>query len=218
MTPPSFLSNDTFLLSPSWFPLTSPYHLSFLSLCAGHFPLSSFFVTLMPPFLFAPSRITTWEINLRITLSFTITWVIKTIITILFFSWIKHCIDILLGFFFSYVTSGSNLVPLCWSCVLVRRVYSNTDLCNDAQWNRLVSVQCLVLYGVLSAGTAPVCASARKKLHKVWREVWFTLLICVYWYVISSVTWRKGMMPPPQASQWLSLGTDLPWVETIEKC
>ncbi|CAH3194338.1 unnamed protein product, partial [Porites evermanni] len=71
----------------------------------------------------------------------------------------------------SYVTSGSNLVPLCWSCVLVRHVYSNTDLCNDAQWNRLVAVQCLVLHGVLSAGTAPVCASARKKLHKVWREV-----------------------------------------------
>jgi len=63
MTPPSFLSNDTFLLFPSWFPLTSPYHLSFFSLCAGHFPLSSFFITLMPPFLFAPSRITTWGIN-----------------------------------------------------------------------------------------------------------------------------------------------------------
>ena len=167
----------------------------------------------MPPFLFAPSRITTWGINLLITLSFTITWVIKTIITILFL----HCKDILLGFFFSYVTSGSNLVPLCWSCVLVRHVYNNTDLCNDAQWNRLVAVQCLVLYGVLSAGTAPVCASARKKLHKVWREVWFTLLICIYWYVISSErVWC--MMPPPQASQWLSLGTDLPWVETIEKC
>ena len=70
------------------------------------------------------------------------------------------------------MTSGSNLVLLCWSCVLARHVYTNTDLCNGAQWSRLVEVQCLALHGVLSAGTACVCQAARKKLHRVWREVW----------------------------------------------
>ena len=81
-------------------------------------------------------------------------------------------------FAYSYVTSGSNLVLLCWSCVLVRHVYSNTELCNGEQWKRMVAVQCLALHGVLSAGTACVCAAARKKLHRVWREVQFKLFVC----------------------------------------
>ncbi|KAJ7333816.1 eIF-2-alpha kinase activator GCN1 [Desmophyllum pertusum] len=71
----------------------------------------------------------------------------------------------------SQVISGSNLVLLCWSCVLARHVYNNTELCNDAQWVRLVEVQCLALHGVLSAGSACICEAARKKLHRVWREV-----------------------------------------------
>ena len=69
------------------------------------------------------------------------------------------------------MTSGSHLVLLSWSCELVRHVYSSVDLCSDAQWNRVVAVQCLALYGALSAGKACVCAAARKKLHRVWREV-----------------------------------------------
>ncbi|XP_029194337.2 eIF-2-alpha kinase activator GCN1-like [Acropora millepora] len=71
----------------------------------------------------------------------------------------------------SYVISGSNLVVLCWSCILVKQVYNGADLCTGAQWSRLVTVQCLALYGVLSAGKSCVCASARKKLHRVWNEV-----------------------------------------------
>ncbi|RMX46865.1 hypothetical protein pdam_00022068, partial [Pocillopora damicornis] len=71
----------------------------------------------------------------------------------------------------SYVNSGSNLVLLCWSCVLARHVYSKTELCKDAQWIRLVQVQCLALHGVLSAGTACVCEAGKKKLYRVWREV-----------------------------------------------
>ena len=77
----------------------------------------------------------------------------------------------------SYVNSGSNLVLLCWSCVLARHAYTNTELCNDAQWIRLVEVQCLTLHGVLSAGTTCVCQAARKKLHRVWKEVWCKLLL-----------------------------------------
>ena len=69
------------------------------------------------------------------------------------------------------MTSGSHLVLLSWSCELVRHVYSSVHLCSDAQWNRVVAVQCLALYGALSAGKACVCAAARKKLHRVWREV-----------------------------------------------
>lgn len=80
----------------------------------------------------------------------------------------------------SYVNSGSNLVLLCWSCVLARHAYTNTELCNDAQWIRLVEVQCLALHGVLSAGTACICQAARKKLHRVWKEVWHKLLLLYY--------------------------------------
>ena len=80
--------------------------------------------------------------------------------------------------FCSYVNSGSNLVLLCWSCVLARHVYSKTELCKDAQWIRLVQVQCLALHGVLSAGTACVCEAGKKKLYRVWREVQYWKLAC----------------------------------------
>ena len=79
--------------------------------------------------------------------------------------------NVMCSFACSYVSSGSHLVLLSWSCELVRHVYSNTDLCSDAQWSRVVAVQCLALHGVLSAGKPCVCAAARKKLHRVWREV-----------------------------------------------
>jgi len=44
----------------------------------------------------------------------------------------------------------------------------------------LVEVQCLALHGVLSAGTACICQAARKKLHRVWKEVWHKLLLLYY--------------------------------------
>ncbi|XP_068678677.1 stalled ribosome sensor GCN1-like [Montipora foliosa] len=71
----------------------------------------------------------------------------------------------------SYVISGSNLIFLCWSCILVQEVYNKSEKCNGAQWSRLVTVQCLALYGVLSAGKLCVCAAARKKLHRIWKQV-----------------------------------------------
>lgn len=84
----------------------------------------------------------------------------------------SHC-NIPSPFAYSYVISGSNLVVLCWSCILVKQAYHGADLCTGVQWSRLVTVQCLALHGVLSAGKTCVCAAARKKLHRVWNEVWF---------------------------------------------
>lgn len=106
----------------------------------------------------------------------------------------------------SSVISGSNLVLLCWSCVLVRHVYNNTELCNDAQWIRLVAVQCLALHGALSAGTACVCEAARKKLHRVWREVqlygnasqcFFASLKLFSTRIIQDLIRNKDFLPPP---------------------
>ena len=64
-------------------------------------------------------------------------------------------------------------------------------MCNDAQWSRLVEVQCLALHGVLSAGTACVCQAARKKLHRVWREVWCKILI-IHCYIIFTIIHFSG--------------------------
>ena len=63
-------------------------------------------------------------------------------------------------------------------------------MCNDAQWSRLVEVQCLALYGVLSAGTACVCQAARKKLHRVWREVWCKILILHCYFYNHTFLWE----------------------------